>query len=62
MASPVEEIEAAARVLHKAGIHHWWKPYNKSYDECVTDAIAKEEFNALVEQMLIVAREARPSN
>jgi hypothetical protein len=29
---------------------------------CATDAIAKEEFNALVEQMLIVAREARPSN
>ncbi|WP_439401994.1 hypothetical protein ACNJYA_02735 [Bradyrhizobium sp. DASA03068] len=54
------EVEAAARVLHKAGTHRgWWKPYNKSYDEmCATDPIAKSEFDGLVEQMLIAARAA----
>jgi hypothetical protein len=55
------EIEAAARVLHKAGTHHnWWKPYDKSYDEmAATDSIAKSEFDGIVEQMLIAANSAR---
>jgi hypothetical protein len=59
-----EEVEAAARVLHKAGNHyHWWKPYSKSYDEiAATDTIAKSEFDGIVEQMLMAAHEARASN
>ena len=57
----LKEIEAAARVLHKAGTHHhWWKPYDKSYDEmAATDSIAKSEFDGIVEQMLMAANEAR---
>jgi hypothetical protein len=60
----LEEVEAAARVLHKAkSHHHWWKPYSKSYDEMTpTDPIAKSEFDGIVERMLMAASEARPSN
>jgi len=60
----LDEVEAAARVLHKVGSHHhWWKPYSKSYDEmAATDPIAKSEFDGIVEQMLMGANEARPSN
>jgi hypothetical protein len=55
------EIEAAARVLHKAGMHeHWWKPFDKSYDDmAATDPIAKAEFDGIVEQMLMAANKAR---
>jgi hypothetical protein len=55
------EIEAAARVLHKAGTHyHWWKPYDKSYDDmATTDPIGKSEFDGIVEQMLMAANNAR---
>lgn len=58
------EVEAAARILHRAGLHHhWWKPYRKSYDEmAATDPIAKDEFDAIVEQMLIAAHTAAASN
>ncbi|MGJ4996704.1 hypothetical protein ACQR0Z_19930 [Bradyrhizobium sp. HKCCYLS3077] len=54
------EVEAAARVLHRAGVHHhWWEPYRKSYDElAATDPIGKSEFDAIVEQMLMAAHEA----
>ena len=60
----LEEVEAAARVLHEAGSHHhWWKPYSKSYDEMnAIDPVAKSEFDGIVEQMLMAARKARPSN
>lgn len=54
------QVEAAARVLHSAGLHHhWWEPYRKSYDEMAeNDPIAKEEFDGIVEQMLMAAHEA----
>jgi hypothetical protein len=56
-----EEVEAAARVLARAGNHHrWWKPYKKSYEEMfATDLMAKSEFDGIVEQMLMAAHEAR---
>jgi hypothetical protein len=40
----LQEIEAAARVLHEAGLrHHWSEPYRKTHDElAATDAIGKE--------------------
>jgi hypothetical protein len=55
------EVEAAARVLDKAGRHHhWWSKTIKPYDEFAkTDPIAKSEFEGLVEQMLMAASEAR---
>ena len=55
------EIEAAARVLHDFGLrHHWWGPYRKSYDElAATDAVGKEEFDAIVEAVLMAAYAAR---
>jgi MoaA/NifB/PqqE/SkfB family radical SAM enzyme len=57
----LKEIEAAADVLHEAGLHHhWWTPYPKTYDElAATDAIGKDEFEAIVERMLMVANAAR---
>ena len=56
-----KEVEAAARVLHEAGLrHHWWDPYRKTYDELArTDPIGKEEFDAIVESMLTAASLAR---
>jgi hypothetical protein len=58
------EVEAAARVLHKAGLHHhWWEPCRKSYDELAeSDPIGKEEFDGIVEQMLMAAHEVGSSN
>ncbi|UFZ05822.1 hypothetical protein LQG66_05805 [Bradyrhizobium ontarionense] len=52
-----KQIEAAARVLFEAGRHHhWWAPYRRTYDEmAATDPIGKEEFDGLVEQMLLAA-------
>jgi hypothetical protein len=57
----LKEIEAAAGVLHEAGLHHhWWAPYPKTYDElAATDAIGKDEFEAIVERMLMAANAAR---
>ena len=57
----LEEVEAAARVLARAGNHHrWWKPHKKSYEEMfATDLMAKSEFDGMVEQMLMAAYEAR---
>jgi hypothetical protein len=56
-----EEVEAAARVLHQEGLTHaWWGSYKKSYDElAATDPIGKDEFDAIVERMLLAARRAR---
>jgi hypothetical protein len=55
------EIEAAARVLHEVGLHqHWWSPYKKTHDElAATDPIGKQEFDAIVEAMLLAAAKAR---
>lgn len=54
------EVEAAARVLDRAGRHHhWWDKSMKTYDEFAkTDPIAKSEFEGIVEQMLIAAAKA----
>jgi hypothetical protein len=55
------EVEAAARVLDKAGRHHhWWPKTIKPYDEFAkTDPIAKDEFEAIVERILMAASAAR---
>jgi hypothetical protein len=55
------EVEAAARVLDKAGRHHhWWPKTIKPYDEFAkTDPIAKSEFEGIVEQMLMAASAAK---
>lgn len=55
------EVEAAARVLDRAGHHHhWWDKSMKTYEEFVkTDPIAKSEFEGIVEQMLIAAAKER---
>lgn len=55
------QVEAAARVLDKAGRHyHWWPKATKPYDEFAkTDPIAKSEFEGLVEQMLMAASAAK---
>jgi hypothetical protein len=55
------EVEAAARVLDKAGRHHhWWPKTIKPHDEFAkTDPIAKSEFEGLVEQMLMAASAAK---
>ncbi len=57
----LKEVEAAVRILHEAGLrHHWWELYRKSYDELAsTDPIGKNEFDAIVESMLIAASLAR---
>jgi hypothetical protein len=53
----MKQDEAAGGILLQNGRrHHWWEPYRSSYDEmAASDPIAKEEFDALVEQMLIAA-------
>ena len=55
------EVEAAARVLDKAGRHHhWWPKTTKPYDEFAkTDPIAKSEFEGIVEQLLMAASAAK---
>jgi hypothetical protein len=55
-----EDVEAAARFLHQEGLRHgWWKPYKKSYDElAATDPIGRDEFDAIVERMLLAAARA----
>ena len=52
-----EEVEAAARVLHQEGSRHsWWGNYKKSYDElAATNPIGKDEFDGVVERMLLAA-------
>jgi hypothetical protein len=56
-----KEVEAAARVLYEEGLHHgWWRNFKKSYDElAATDSIGKNEFDAIVERMLLAAARAR---
>ncbi|WP_156927912.1 hypothetical protein [Bradyrhizobium sp. Tv2a-2] len=53
-----QEVEAAARILSEAGLRHrWWgSHYQKSCDEhAATDPVGKEEFDTIVESMLIAA-------
>jgi len=55
-----EEVDAAARLLHQEGLTHgWWADYKKSYDElAATDPIGKDEFDRIVERMLLAAARA----
>ncbi|MEQ1810765.1 MAG: hypothetical protein ABL889_12615 [Terricaulis sp.] len=53
-----EEISAAARVLDKAGrFHRWWPETTPDYEKL--DPIGKNEFEAIVEQMLMAAAQVR---
>jgi hypothetical protein len=56
----MEEVEAAARVLHEAGLRYRRRKLGrKSYDElAATDAVGKDEFDAIVERMLMAAHAA----
>ena len=60
MTRPIDqEIEAAARVLDKAGrFYRWWPETTPDYDKL--DSIGRNEFEAIVEQMLMAAASARP--
>lgn len=53
-----QEVEAAARVLDKAGrFHRWWPETAPDYDKL--DPIGRNEFEAIVEQMLMAAEAVR---
>lgn len=51
------EVDAAARVLFSDGDFHGWFPKGLTYD--LLDPIGKNEFDAIVERMLIAAAKAR---
>lgn len=52
------EVEAAARELHSWGkIYGWWLPSTTTYD--AIDPIGKEEFDAIVERVLMSAAAAK---
>jgi len=53
-----EEVDAAARELHWWGEQHgWWPGSVTTYD--ALDPIGKEEFDAIVERILMSAAAAR---
>jgi len=53
-----DEVKAAARELHSWGeIHGWWPESVTSYD--TLDPIGKEEFDAIVERVLMSAAAAK---
>lgn len=53
-----EEVEAAARQLYVPGEEHgWWPESVSSYDSL--DPIGREEFDAIVERILMSAAAAR---
>ena len=57
-------IDAAARVIYRAGrIHGWWRP-DRSYDEL--DPIGRDEFEGIIRKALEAAdaarRKAQPEN
>ena len=55
------EVEAAARELCSWGeIHHWWPEGVSTYDKL--DPIGKDEFDAVVERVLMAASAARAEN
>lgn len=52
------EVEAAARELHHWGeVHGWWPESVRAYD--ALDPIGKDEFDAIVERVLMAASSAR---
>jgi hypothetical protein len=52
------EVEAAARELSFWGeVHHWWPKSDRGYDNL--DPIGKDEFDAIVERVLMAASAAR---
>ena len=52
------EVEAAARELHGWGeLHGWWPESVTTYDNL--DPIGKDEFDAIVERVLMAASAAR---
>ena len=52
------EVEAAARELHSWGaLHGWWPESVTAYD--AQDPIGKEEFDAIVERVLMSAAAAK---
>ena len=54
----IEEIEAAARELHSRGeVHGWWPEPVTTFD--ALDPIGREEFEAIVERILMAAAAAR---
>ncbi|MEO8373998.1 MAG: hypothetical protein ABI471_02145 [Sphingomonas bacterium] len=54
------EIEAAARELDRWGkIHGWW-PQSENYDNL--DPIGKDEYDAIIERVLMAASAARAQN
>lgn len=53
-----QEVEAAARELHAWGeLHGWWPESATSYDKI--DRVGKEEFDAIVERILMSAAAAK---
>ena len=53
-----EEVEAAARELHRWGeLHGWWPQSVTDYDSI--DPIGKDEFDAIVERVLMSAAATR---
>jgi hypothetical protein len=53
-----DEVEAAARELHKWGeIHSWWGDHDATYD--ALDPIGREEFDAIVAHILMAAAAAK---
>lgn len=49
-------VEAGARQLFKEGVHHGWWPHPKTYD--ALDPIGKDEFDAIVERVVMASRSA----
>jgi hypothetical protein len=61
MRPTVAEVEAAARELDGWGrLHGWWPKSDVSYDNL--DPIGKEEFDAIVERVLMAAIAAADQN
>ena len=53
-----DEVEAAARALFAHGhLYHWWPSSAPTYESL--DPIGKEEFDAIVERVLIAAAKVR---
>lgn len=53
-----DEVEAAARELHSWGeLHAWWPKGVTSYD--ALDPIGRDEFDAIVERVLMAASAAK---
>ena len=53
-----DEVEAAARELYDWGkVHSWWHDKDATYD--AIDPIGREEFDAIVERILMAAAAAK---